>query len=157
MIQQNLEPSKFRTRNWVEINDESQGTYNVRNQIEFKNSMIGSNLCDYSDAYIYVKGTITVPNTGTTAASNNRIKKVISKSCAPFINSISEVNNTEDDAHDIDVVMPMYNLNEYSDIFSKISGSLYQYYRDEPALNDNCNVIDFPNDNNNSILFKFKQ
>ena len=54
------QPSKFRTRNWVEINDESQGMYNVSNQIKFKTSMIRSNLCDYGDAYINVKGTITV-------------------------------------------------------------------------------------------------
>ena len=56
--------------------------------------MIRSNFCDYSDAYIHVKGTIEVPNTGKTVAPNNRNKKVIFKSCAPFINCISEINNT---------------------------------------------------------------
>ena len=61
------ELSKFRTINFVEINDESRGTYNISNQIEFETSMIRFNLCDYSDAYIHVKGTITVPNTGTAA------------------------------------------------------------------------------------------
>ena len=53
--------------------------------------------------------------------------------------------------------MPMNNLIEYSDTFLKNSGNSWQYYRDEPALNDNGNIINFPNDNNNSISFKFKQ
>ena len=61
------QPFKFRTRNWVEINDESRGVYNYNNEnnsnnIKFKTSIIRSNLCDYSDAYILVKGTILVPN-----------------------------------------------------------------------------------------------
>ena len=120
--------------------------------------MIRSNLCDYSDAYIHVKGTIEVLNTETAAALNNRNKNVIFRNCTPVINCKGEINNTQvDDAHDIDVVMLMYNLAEYSDTFSKTSGGLWQYYRDEPALNDNSNIIDFPNDNNYSISFKYKQ
>ena len=112
--------SELRTRNWVEINDASQGTYNVSNQIKFKTSMVRSNLCDYSDAYIHVKETITVPNFGTAADLNNRNTKVIVKNCALFTNSISEINNTQvDNAHDIDVVMPVYDLLECSDIYSK--------------------------------------
>ena len=92
--------------------------YKVSNQIKFKTSMIRSNLCDYSDAYIHGKGTRTVPNTGTAAALNNRNKKVTFKDCASFINCISEINNTQIDvAHDIDVVMLMYNLIEYSDTY----------------------------------------
>ena len=54
------QPSKFRTKNWVEINDESRGTYNVNSQIKFKTTMLKSSLCDYSDAYILVKGRITI-------------------------------------------------------------------------------------------------
>ena len=82
--------------------------------------MIRSDLCDYSDAYIHVKGIITARNTGTTAASNNKNKIMIFKNCAPFNNCISEIINTQvGDAHDIDVVMPMYNLIEYSDTFGK--------------------------------------
>ena len=69
------QPCEFKTRNWVEINDESRGTHNVSNQIIFKTPMIRSSLYDYSDAYIHVKGTVTVSNTGTTAAPNNRNKK----------------------------------------------------------------------------------
>ena len=77
-------PSKFKTRNWVEINDEARGTYSPNKQIKFKTSMLRSSLCDYSDAYILVKGNITVNNTA--AAANNDNKKVIFKNCAPFIN-----------------------------------------------------------------------
>ena len=89
------QPSKFRTRNWVEINDESRGTYNVNIQIKFKTTMLKSSLCDYSDAYILVKGTISINNTtGAGAGANNINRKVIFKNCAPFTNFISEINNT---------------------------------------------------------------
>ena len=105
-------PSKFRTKNWVEINDDSRVTCNTYSQIEFK-TMLKSSLCDYNDAYIDVKGTITISKTGTTAASNNRNKKVIFKNFAPFTDCISEINNTKvDNAKDIDVVMCIYNLIE---------------------------------------------
>ena len=67
------QPSKFRTRNWVEVNDESRGVYNVNSQIKFKTTMLKSNLCDYSYAYILVKGTICVNNTAAGAAANNTI------------------------------------------------------------------------------------
>ena len=82
------QPNKFRTKSWIEVNDESRGTYNVNNQIKLKTSMLRSSLCDYSDAYILLSATITVPNT---AAANNR-KKTIIKNCAPFTNYISEIN-----------------------------------------------------------------
>ena len=75
--------------------------------------------------------------------------------CASFTNCINEINNTQiDDALDIDVIMPMYNLIEYSDGYLKTSGILLQYYKDELVLNDNGNIIDFPNDNNNNTSFK---
>ena len=103
--------SKFKTKKWVEINDESRGTYNVNNQIKFKTTMLKSSLCDYSDTYILVKGTITVNNTAAADAdANNTNKKVIFKNRTPFTNWISEINNTQvDNAKDIDIVMPMYN------------------------------------------------
>ena len=89
--------------------------------------MITSNLCDYSDEYIHVKRTITIPNT---AAANNANKKVIFKNCAPFPNCISKINNTQvNDAHDDDTVVFLNNLIEQSHIYSKTSGSLQQYYR----------------------------
>ena len=131
------EPSKFRTKDWVEINDESRGVYNVNSQIKFKTAMLKSSLCDYSDAYTFVKGRITVNNTGTAAAPNNRNKKAIFKNCAPFTNWISEMNNTQiDNAKDIDIVMPIYNLIEYSNNYSKTSGRLRQYCKDIPAVNN---------------------
>ena len=103
--------SKFRIKNWVEINDDSRGTYNTNSQCKFKNSMLKSNLYDFRDAYIIVKGTITVSNTATAATSaNNRDKKVISKNWTPFTDCLSEINNTQvDDVKDINVVIPMQN------------------------------------------------
>ena len=137
------QPSKFRTRNWVEINDEARGTYSPNKQIKFKISMLRSSLCDYSDAYILVKGNITVNNTAADgAAANNTNKKVIFKNCAPFTNCISKINNTQiDNAEYIDIVMPMYNLIEYSDNHSKISGSLCQYCKEIPTVNDNGKIM----------------
>ena len=111
------QPSKFKTKNRFEINNESRGTYNVNSQIKFKTTMLTSSLCDYSDAYILVKGTIAVNNTAAANAdANNTNKKVIFKNCAPFTICISEINNTQvDNAKDLDAVMSMYNLIEYSD------------------------------------------
>ena len=88
--------------------------------------MLKSSLYDYSDAYILVKGTISVNNTADAGAdASNTSKKVIFKNCAPFTNCISEINNTQvDNAKDIDIVMSMYNLIEYSDNYAKTSGSL---------------------------------
>ena len=121
--------SKFKTKNWVEVNDKSQGTYNVNSQIKFKTSMLKSSLCDYSDGYILVKGTITVNNSAAANAdANNTNKKVIFKNCAPFTNCISEINNTQiDNPKDTNVIMPLYNLLEYSPAYKKTSGSLWQY------------------------------
>ena len=116
-------PSKFRTGNWVEISDESRGTYNVNSQIKFKTTMLKSSLCDYSDAYILVKGKITI--TGAARKADERDKGVAFKNYAPFTNCISEINNTQvDNAKDIDFIMPMYNLIEYSDNYGKTTGSL---------------------------------
>ena len=80
------QPSKFRTKNWVKINDESRGAYNVNSQIKFKTIMLKSSLCDYSDASILVKGTISVNNTAAAGAAVNNInKKVIFKNCPPLL------------------------------------------------------------------------
>ena len=88
--------------------------------------MLRSSLCGYTDAYILVKGNISVNNTaGANADANNTNKKVIFKNCAPFTNCISKINNTQvDNAKDIDIVMPMYNVKEYSDNYSKTFGRL---------------------------------
>ena len=96
-------PSKFRTKNWVEISDASRGTYNVNSQIQFKTAMPKPSLSDYSDPYILVKGTIAVNNIADVDANaNNTHKKVVFKNCAPFIHCMSEINNTQvDNAKDI--------------------------------------------------------
>ena len=123
------QPSKFRTKHWVEINDESKVAYNVNSQIKFKTTVLKSSLCDYSDAYILVKGRIATAGAGDNEAArqaDGRDKGVAFKNCAPFINCISEINNTQiDNAKDIDIEMPMYNLIEYSDNYAKATGSLW--------------------------------
>ena len=113
--------------------------------VKFKTTMLKSSLCDYSDAYILVKGTITVTNTAAADVdANNTNKKVIFKNCAPFTNCISEINNTQvDNVKGIDKAMPMYNLIEYSDNYSKTSRSLWQYCKDIPAGNNNGNIVEF--------------
>ena len=85
--------SKFRTRSWVEINDESRGSY-TNGYIRFKTTMLRSNLCDYADSYILVKGTITITGEGTDAATeqaNERDKGATFKNCAPFTKCVSGI------------------------------------------------------------------
>ena len=98
--------------------------------------MLKTSLCDYSDAYILGIGTISVANTAAQGASaNNYDKKEVFKNCAPFTDCTSGIINTQvDNANNIDVVMSMYNLIEYSDDYSKTSVSLWQYFRHEPLL-----------------------
>ena len=128
-------PSKFKTRNWVEINDDIRGAYSPNKQIEFKTTMLRFCLCDYSDAYLLVKENISVNNTAAAATTNNTNKKVIFNNCAPFTNCISKITNTQiDNAKYIDIVITMYKLIEYSDNYSKTSGSLSQYCK----KNTNC-------------------
>ena len=113
--------------------------YNTNSDIRFKTTMLKSSLGNYIDAYILVEGRITVTGAAADAAArqtDERDRGVIFKNCAPFIKFKSEINNADiDNAKDIDIVMAVYNLIEYSDNYSKTSGSLWQYYKDEP--NDN--------------------
>ena len=119
---------RFITQKWIDVHDQSGETYNTNKQIRFRASMLRSDLRDYSDAYIVVKRTITVE--GDSDAYN---KKLAFKNNAPFISCISKINNTLiDNAGDLDIVMPMYNLLEYNKNWRKITGSLWNYYRDEP-------------------------
>ena len=122
------QPSKFRTKNWVEINDDSRRTYNTNSQIKFKYLMSSSSLYDYRYTHILVRTTITVTNTAATGACpDNRNKKVIFTNCAPFTDCTNEINNTETDhAKDMVVVIPIYNLLEHSHNYSKISANLWQ-------------------------------
>ena len=143
------QPTKFRTKKRVEINYESRGTYNTNNQIRFKDSILRTSICDYSDGYILVKGTITVLNTEAAGAdANNTNKKVIFKNCALFTSCISRLNNTQiDETQCIDVLMPMYNSIEHCDNYSETSGILFQYCRDVPAVDNNVAVTDFTDAN----------
>ena len=119
--------------------------------------MLKSSLCDCSDAYILVKGTVSVNNAAAAgAAVNNTNKKVIFKNYVPFTNCISEINNTQIyNAKDIDIVIPMYNLIEYSDNYTKTSGSFWQYCKDIPARDAN-NIIEDITEGNTTDSFKFK-
>ena len=150
----------FVTKKWIEVYDQSEGNYNLNKKIRIKTSMLRSDLCDFSDAYIIVKGNITVtkktftaddidaPNntaanvTATNNANKNAFgnKKLVFKNNAPFINCISKTNGVKiDNAEDLDVVMPMYNLLEYSKNYKKTTGSLWNYYRETSSnigLND---------------------
>ena len=93
--------------------------------------MLRSDLCDYSDAYVWVKGKITVTNPNDNANFN---KQLTLKNNAPFISCISKINGElVENAEDLDIVIPMYNLLEYSKNYEKTSGSLFNYYRDEPS------------------------
>ena len=93
--------------------------------------MLRSDLCDFSDAYIVVKGDITLEGDND---ANKRNKNLAFKNNAPFINCISKINGIKiDNAEDLDVVMPMYNLLEYSKNYRKATGSFWNYYKDEPS------------------------
>ena len=121
---------KYVTKKCIEVYDQSEKSYNVNKEIRIKAPMLRSDLCDFSDAYIAVKGDITVTN------PNNAIrnKSVTFKNNAPFINCITKINGIKiDNAEDLDVVIPMYNLLEYSKKFKTTTGSLWNYYRDEPT------------------------
>ena len=119
------------------MNDDSRGTHNTNSQIKFKTSMLKSSLCDYTDAYILVNGTITITGAGADDAAkqlDQKNQEVIFKNCASFTDYISEINNTQvDNAKDLNVAMSMYNLIVYRDNYSKtiIIQSLWQCYRDE--------------------------
>ena len=125
--------SRIRIKNWIEINDQSKGVYKVNRGIRFKSTVLKSSLCDYSNVNILVKGRITIPETGADAAArqvDERDKGVIFKHCTSFINCKTEINNTEiDNAKDINIVISIYNV---IDNYSKKSGSLWQYYKNEP-------------------------
>ena len=151
--------SKFVTREYVRVNTLSN-TYNENKSIRIKTSMLRSNLYDYSDAYILVKGTITVTTPGVNNGANNigdkRNIPLILKNNAPFVSCITRINGELiEDADDLDIVMPMYNLLEYSKNYRKTIGSLYNYYRDE--LSDDADDNNFDNIKVvNSNTFKYK-
>ena len=147
--------SKFVTREYVRVNSLSN-TYNENKSIRFKTPMLRSNLCDYSDAYILVKGTITVMAPDANNIRDKRNRPLILKNNAPFVSCITRINGElVEDADDLDIVIPMYNLLEYSKNYRKTIGSLYNYYRDE--LSDDADDNNFDNIKVvNSNTFKYK-
>ena len=151
--------SKFVTREYVRVNSLSN-TYNENKSIRFKTPMLRSNLCDYSDAHILVKGTVTVTAPGVNNGANNirdkRNRPLILKNNAPFVSCITRINGELiEDADDLDIVMSMYNLLEYSKNYRKTIRSLYNYYRDE--LSDDADDNSFDNIKVfNSNTFKYK-
>ena len=126
----NKDLATFVTKKWIEIYDQSERNYSINKEIRINTSMLRSDLCDFSDAYIIVKEDITVTNPNNA----KRNKAVAFKNNVPFINYISKINDIKmDNAEDLDVVMPMYNLLEYSKNHRKTTGSLWNYYRDQPS------------------------
>ena len=137
------EVPRFITKKWVKVFDQSGSAddrYKPSKQIRFKTSMLRSDLCDYSDAYIVVKGDITLTKTNGRGIIDIRNRFLAFKNNAPFTNCISKINNVLiDNAEDLDIVMPMYNLLEYSKNYRKKTGAFWNHYRDEPnnpPLND---------------------
>ena len=151
--------SKFVTREYVRVNSLSNA-YNENKSIRFKTPMLKSDLCNYSDAYILVKGTITVTAPGVNNNANNirdkRNRPVILKNNGPFVSCITRINGELiEHADDLDIVMSMYNLLEYSKNDRKTIGSLHNYYRDE--LSENADDDNFGNIKVvNSNTFKYK-
>ena len=148
------------TRKWIEVNDLSGSQYSVNKNIRFKTSILRSDFRDYSDAYIVVKGRITVEGLDD---ANKRNKMLTFKNNAPFKSCISKINNTfVDNEEDLDIVMPMYNLLECSGNYSMISGNLWNYYRDEvnDAANENNDAGNYRINNkkttNKSFEYKTK-
>ena len=133
------EVPRFITKKWIEVQSQSGSTYNTSKLIRFKTSMLRSDLCDYSDAYVWVKGTIIVTNPNSNA---NFDRGLTLKNNATFISCVSKINGElVENVEDMDIVIPMYNLLEYSKNYEKTSGSLFNYYRNEP------NEAEIANDN----------
>ena len=152
--------SKFVAREYVRVNS-LLDTYNKNKSIRFKTPMLRSNLCDYSDAYILVEGTITVTAPGVNNNANNirdkRNRPVILKNNAPFVSCITRINGELiEDADDLDIVMSMYNLLEYSKNYRKTIGSLYNYYRDELSDDTDDNFDNIKVVNSNTFKYKNK-
>ena len=130
----NNESSKFATRKWYVINDQNNTDYGEGNEdsttVKFETKVIKSNLCDYSDAYILVTGNIT-------ATGGDANTRVAFKNCAPFTKCITHINDEHvDNADNLDIIMSMYNLIEYSDNYSDTSGYLWQFNKAEQNMNN---------------------
>ena len=121
---------RFTSIKWIEIFDQSNGTYNPNKDIRFKTPQIRDDLCDFNDAYIVVTGKFTVTNPGNDADEHNR--KVSLKNSAPFFNCILKINNQLiEGAQDLDIVMTMFNLLYCSKNLT--TRSFWNYYPDMPS------------------------
>ena len=130
---------KFSTKKWIEISDYSNGTYNSNKDIRFKTSQLRNDLCDFNDTYIAVTGKITATHPDDNGFAYDR-KVTLKNSPAPFSNCILKVNNhLIEDAQDLDIVIPMYNLIYYSKNFRKTTGFFWNYYPDMPGSGCTCN------------------
>ena len=149
--------SKFVTREYVRVNSLSN-TYNENKSIRSKTPMLRSDLCDYADACILINGTITVTaNAGANDIRDKKNRPLILKNNAPFVSCITKINNELiEDAEDLDIIMPMYNLLEYSKNYKKTIGSLYNYYRDELTNDVNNNFANINVVNSNAFKYKNK-
>ena len=145
---------KFVTRQYVKVNSLSN-TYNENKSIRFKTPILRSDVRDYADDYVLIDGIIIVARN---APRDRQNRPVILKNNAPFISCIARYNGELiEDADDLDVVMPIYNLLEYSKNYRKTMGSLYNYYRDE--LDDDADLNNHPNNNlvsSNAFQYKNK-
>ena len=123
---------RFFNKKWVEVYDQLRGNYNVNKEIRIKTSMLRSDLCDFSDAYIGVEGEILLLKVIMMLSKETEIFHL--KNNSSFINCISKTDGVKiDNAEDVDVVMLMNNLLEYSKNYRKTTGSLRNYDRDEPS------------------------
>ena len=128
--------SKFAKRKWNIATDNSKANYDAVNEITFNTEVLKSNLCDYNDAYILLRGNITI--------IGHQVTQVAFKNCAQFTKCVTEITGTTiDDAEDLDLVMLMYNLLEYSSNYSETTGSLWFYFKGE-ATHFNIDIV---NDN----------
>ena len=146
------ESSRFGTRKWYIINDQNNSQYGRRIEndatIKYDTKVIKPNLCDYSDAYILVAEDVKVA--GVAANAN-----VAFKNCAPFTRCVTHINGGHvETAKNLDIIMLMYNLLEYSDNYADSSGSLYQFKRDESPLNAAGNTLNVALDNSTSFKYK---
>ena len=152
LLSENL--SKFVTREYVRV-DSLSNTYNENKSIGLKTPMLRSDLCDYANAYILVNGTITVTSQNN-VIRDKKNRPLILKNNAPFTSCITRINGELiEDADDLDIVMPMYNLLACSKNYRITIGSFYNYYRDELSDdpdNDNLDNIKLVNSN----AFKYK-
>ena len=151
---------KFTTIKWIEIFDQSNGTYNKNKDIRFKTNQLRNDLCDFNDAYIVATGKITVTNPGNDDNVYNR--KISFKNSVPFFNCTLRINSQLiQDAQDLHIVIPVYKLLYYSKNFRKTTGSFWNYYPDMPKSVHDNNVnlrqrIIYPMKDSESFNYKTK-